>query len=558
MGARSAPRRPAVSGPRAGLALFAAFAATACLDDLAAGDDLAGDVLRVRVTERDVAAAPGEPAASALAYASRRARALGAGGDLEVARVARGPADSHYVRLRQRHGALRVWGADVVVHVTGDEVAGLFGALSPASGSRPPVPRIDRDRAIAIAKRGHANDAGARSIDYARARAELVAFPEGGDVRPAWEVELFAERQPGLLPARPYRLIDAATGDTLWAYDALAAAAKGSGPGGNARVARHWDEALKVSPSCGGFQMSTSRLQTVDMGGRSTGDGAIVEGPLDCVGGRAANDAHGFASISLDMLAAWMERDSIDDAGEPIRSRVNYSVDYANAFWDGEQVTYGDGGSRFYPLSGDPTVVAHEIHHGFTERHSGLLFAGQAGALNESFSDVAAVAVAYYLDGRHGTSPGFAIGADVTRAPGDALRDVCDPRRDGRSIDHADDYEPGMFLHVASGVPNRAFCLAAHELSGGGEGGAATAQGVRRAARAWFEANVGFWTRSTGFVDGCRGVLDAAEALGYQAWEVDALAAAWAEVGVDCLDPAPAGYSKETSGTAWAPSSASK
>jgi Zn-dependent metalloprotease len=84
-------------------------------------------------------------------------------------------------------------------------------------------------------------------------------------------------------------------------------------------------------------------------------------------------------------------------------------------------------------------------------------------------------------------------------------------------------------------VPNRAFCLAAHALSG--DDAAATTQGVRRAARAWIEANAGYWTSTADFEQGCRGVIDAAAALGYEAWELEALADAWAEVGVFCADP---------------------
>lgn len=53
-------------------------------------------------------------------------------------------------------------------------------------------------------------------------------------------------------------------------------------------------------------------------------------------------------------------RNSIDGNGMTIISRVHYGVKYDNAFWDGAQMTYGDGdGNIFTPFSQDADVVAH-------------------------------------------------------------------------------------------------------------------------------------------------------------------------------------------------------
>ena len=41
---------------------------------------------------------------------------------------------------------------------------------------------------------------------------------------------------------------------------------------------------------------------------------------------------------------------------------MHFDRNYNNAFWDGTQMTYGDGdGSTFVPLSQDADVVAHEL-----------------------------------------------------------------------------------------------------------------------------------------------------------------------------------------------------
>ena len=39
------------------------------------------------------------------------------------------------------------------------------------------------------------------------------------------------------------------------------------------------------------------------------------------------------------------------------QNRVHYGNNYENAFWNGSQMTYGDGANRFYPLSGALDVL---------------------------------------------------------------------------------------------------------------------------------------------------------------------------------------------------------
>ena len=66
---------------------------------------------------------------------------------------------------------------------------------------------------------------------------------------------------------------------------------------------------------------------------------------------------------------------------------------------------YGDGlpsnvtldGQRVNYLAGALDVVAHELTHGVTDYSSKLIYQGESGALNESFSDVMATAVEFYF-----------------------------------------------------------------------------------------------------------------------------------------------------------------
>jgi hypothetical protein len=112
---------------------------------------------------------------------------------------------------------------------------------------------------------------------------------------------------------------------------------------------------------------------------------------------------------------------------------------------------------------------------------------------------------------------------------------MCNPTQDGSSIDNAANFNSGLDVHFSSGVMNKAFCRAAKRLSNvSPDTGTATADGVKKAAKAWFTANATKWTTSATFVQGCQGVVDAAKALGYSTADVAALGASWADVGVTC------------------------
>src|SRR5262249_45307046 len=177
-------------------------------------------------------------------------------------------------------------------------------------------------------------------------------------------------------------------------------------------------------------------------------------------------------------------------------------------------MTYGDGASFFYPLSGALDVVAHEIDHGFTSKHSNLTYYGQSGGMNESFSDIAGTAAKFYYSPSTAT---FDLGGDVFKNPTGALRYMCDPPKDGYSIDNLSNYNDGIDVHFSSGIMNKAFCRTAKRLSGGNPDGTATADGVKKAAKAWYLANASYWTAGSTFVQGCQGVYDAAKALTYDA-----------------------------------------
>ena len=120
--------------------------------------------------------------------------------------------------------------------------------------------------------------------------------------------------------------------------------------------------------------------------------GSLVcdESDPDCAAGTNAGDtdavqAHLYAGDTYDFYFDHHTRDSIDNAGMSLISTVHYSTGYCNAFWNGFQMTYGDGCANSIVAD---DVVAHELTHGVTEYESGLVYIGQQGAINESLSDI--------------------------------------------------------------------------------------------------------------------------------------------------------------------------
>jgi Zn-dependent metalloprotease len=95
------------------------------------------------------------------------------------------------------------------------------------------------------------------------------------------------------------------------------------------------------------------------------------------------DNAHNFAGDTYDFYKNEHNRDSINNAGMTLISKVHYSSGYCNAYWNGFEMTYGDG---CFIVTDD--VVAHELTHGVTQYESSLIYQGQSGAINEAFSDI--------------------------------------------------------------------------------------------------------------------------------------------------------------------------
>lgn len=206
---------------------------------------------------------------------------------------------------------------------------------------------------------------------------------------------------------------------------------------------------------------------------RSEGDPAT--------GDDSADAAYDGAGLTHELFWEAFGRNSLDGRGMTLVSSVHVGNKMNNAFWDGQQMAYGDGdGELFTPLALSLSVVGHELTHGVVQYSGGLTYRDQSGALNESCADVFGSLVVQRSLGQSAAEATWLVGEgilgpDVT---GDALRSLKAPGTayddDVLGVDpqpfHMDDYvvtsaDKGG-VHINSGIPNHAFYQLAMLLGG--------------------------------------------------------------------------------------------
>jgi Zn-dependent metalloprotease len=157
--------------------------------------------------------------------------------------------------------------------------------------------------------------------------------------------------------------------------------------------------------------------------------------PLEAIG------AHANGTAVANFLRKIVIRNNIDNKGGEMVSTVNCwdksegtvpAKQWKNAYWNGRQMVYGqvkfpDG--SFYSIASMLDVVAHEMFHGVTEYTSRLEYQTQAGALNESYSDIFGSIISNFPRTIAKWNWELGVGFD---GPGTALRNMADPMLQGQ------------------------------------------------------------------------------------------------------------------------------
>src|SRR5437667_2615865 len=254
---------------------------------------------------------------------------------------------------------------------------------------------------------------------------------------------------------------------------------------------------------------------------------------------RAVNEAYDYCGDVYDFYKASCERNAVDDQGLRLDSTVHYGEDYDNAFWNGSQMVYGDGdGEIFQRFTKCIDVIGHELTHGVTQFEAGLTYSGQPGALNESFSDIFGSLVKQWKLKQPANKADWLIGKGLftSKVKGVALRSMKDPGtayndpvigKDPQPA-HMKDYYKGNEdhggVHINSGIPNRAFYLAATAIGG---------NAWEKAGKIWYITLRDRLRPTSTFKDGANGTISVAKQLyGLGGMEEKAVKNAWTQVGV--------------------------
>lgn len=229
-------------------------------------------------------------------------------------------------------------------------------------------------------------------------------------------------------------------------------------------------------------------------------------------------------------------RNSIDGNGMKLVSTANFGSNFWNAFWDGKQMIYG------HTAEGSPIstfilldICGHEMTHGVTEAESHLEYYGQAGALNESLSDVFGELIQQRANHTLAKEADWIVGNGVfnPKIHGRGVRDMLNPGTayndpflgKDEQVGHMKSYlrttKDHGGVHLNSGIPNRAFTLFA--LSVGG-------YAWERPGHIWYAARAAAGSNPT-FASFAFCTLEAAKKLGYSDC-IGKLKKAWHDVGV--------------------------
>ncbi|MDT0630459.1 M4 family metallopeptidase [Rubrivirga sp. S365] len=511
------------------------------------------------------------PAAAAQAFLSANAAAFGFDEDPDV-RLVRAERDDlglEHVVVQQEVGGVPVWGAQSALHLDRSGRAYAWGgALHPGAESVATRPALSAASALDAARAAVAvteerasvpADALGEAIDWTP-QAELVVYPGDDGYALAYHVRLFAERP---VPANWEVFVDAQTGAVLHHFNSIhttappSAGAAGRG-GAAARAAA--GSPVFVDGSANGtgttlyagttsiptflsqgtyYLYDTTRgpdyIRTLSANGQNTLPGSYVtdaDNNFSASNQRIAVSAHTGAVQVFDYFKGTHGRSSYDGNNASITSTVSYDDvpggdGYNNAFWNGQQMVYGDGDGRTFSPLVELDIVAHELTHAVTGASAGLIYQNESGALNEAVSDIFAVMVDRddYRVGEESYTPGTS---------GDALRYLDDPPAGDQPDHYADRYvgsQDNGGVHINSGIANKQ----AYLMMAGGTFRGQSVQSVGRGVteKVWYRALTRYFTASTNFAGAREGTLQAAADLyGAGSSQARAVADAWAAVGV--------------------------
>jgi Zn-dependent metalloprotease len=460
---------------------------------------------------------------------------------------------SEHVRFHRTFKGLPVIGGDFVVH------SGAHGTLRSVSqtlrealASVGTSPSFGADAALQSATRLF--DGSMQGSPHSR----LVIYARGAQPKLAHEATLQGFNREGT-PSVLHVILDAHTLALLDRYDEV----ETSTATGTGQTLLSGTVSITTDSTSTGYAMRDplrSNNYTANMANRRFGKGKLFT-DADDVWGNFSNsdpasvgaDAHYGMEETWDYYKNVHGRNGIDGKGRTAYSRVHYSRNYVNAFWNDSCfcMTYGDGDGRTYLPLVALDVSGHEMSHGVTSTTAGLVYSGESGGLNEGSSDIMGTMVEFYANNPK-QQPNYLIGERIYAAnqgnatPTTALRYMFKPSLDGHSPDCYSSNIGSLDVHYSSGVANHFFYLLAEgavvpagfnlQPSALVCNGNTALTGVGRdaAQKIWYRALTVYMTSNTNYAGARAAVLSAATDLyGAGSAQVNTAAQAWSAVGVN-------------------------
>ncbi len=182
----------------------------------------------------------------------------------------------------------------------------------------------------------------------------------------------------------------------------------------------------------------------------------------------AAIDIHWGLQKTLNYYEEKFNRNSVDDKGMTIFGLAHLGTNVQNASWTGGWAQFGDGDKQPFVSLG---ITGHEMTHAVTQFSAGLIYLGESGAMNESFSDIFGISIELYA-GKDTKNDIWMLG-DELYSHG-SLRSMANPKAAGQPDTYGGEfwanpanssYDNGG-VHQNSGITNYWYYL----LVEGGEG----------------------------------------------------------------------------------------
>jgi Zn-dependent metalloprotease len=474
---------------------------------------------------------------------------LGAKEKLVVKDVVRDADGTVHTRYERTYAGLPVLGGDLVVHTS---KAGKAEGVTRATKAAIKVASLKPQ--ITAAKAEKQAVSAAKSLGSAKSTADgarKVIWAGSGTPVLAYETIVGGLQDDGT-PNQLHVITDAATGKKLFEYQGIENAT------GTGKTLYSGTVSLTTTLSGSTYSLtdgSRGNHKTYNLKHGTSGTGTLFTNTTNTWGTgtasssstdvTAAADAAYGAQETWDFYKATFGRSGIKNDGVGAYSRVHYSSNYVNAFWDDSCfcMTYGDGDGNTHPLT-SLDVAGHEMSHGVTSNTAGLNYSGESGGLNEATSDIFGTGVEFYA--ANASDPGdYLIGEKIDiNGDGSPLRYMDKPSKDGGSADYWSSSVKNLDVHYSSGVANHFFYLLS-EGSGSKtingvsynsptyNGSTVSGIGRAKALQIWYKALTTYFTSTTNYKSARTGTLSAAAALyGSGSTEYNAVAAAWSAVNV--------------------------